>query len=155
MARKKRDYKRIVLADPKFHETLVTKFINTMMWEGKRSLAESIFYGALDTVQERFQKEGVQVFQDALNNVRPLVEVRSRRVGGATYQVPTEVRPERRLSMALRWMVGAARARSGKPIAQRLYEELLDASRGQGASVRRREDLHRMAEANRAFVHYR
>jgi len=155
MSRRQKAVRRPVPPDPRYDSQTVSKFVNNLMSEGEKAIAEGIFYKAMDLIEQRTGQPGVNVFKQALNNVKPAVEVKSRRVGGATYQVPTEVRPERRLSMALRWMVGAARARSGKPIAQRLYEELLDASRGQGASVRRREDLHRMAEANRAFVHYR
>ena len=155
MARRRRAERRIIAPDPRFNSVLLARFINKVMIGGGKSVAQTAVYGALDRLERESNRPGLEVFEQAVRNVTPALEVRSRRVGGATYQVPTEVRPERRLSMALRWMVGAARARSGKPIAQRLYEELLDASRGQGASVRRREDLHRMAEANRAFVHYR
>jgi len=155
MARRRRAERRIIAPDPHFNSILLSRFINKVMIGGGKSVAQSAVYGALERLERETNRPGLEVFEQAVRNVTPALEVRSRRVGGATYQVPTEVRPERRLSMALRWMVGAARARSGKPIAQRLYEELLDASRGQGASVRRREDLHRMAEANRAFVHYR
>lgn len=155
MARKKRDYSREIHPDPQFGEPLVTKFINAMMWDGKRSISEGIFYGALTTIEGRFNSKGVEVFQSALNNVRPLVEVRSRRVGGATYQVPTEVRSERRDALAIRWIIENARGRSEKDMRARLAAELFDASQNRGGAVRKKEDTHRMAEANRAFAHYR
>ena len=155
MARKKRDYKRIVLSDPKFGEKIVTRFINCMMERGKRSLSERIFYGALDNVQKRFGREGLEVFHSALDNVRPFVEVRSRRVGGATYQVPTEVRPERRDALAIRWLVQNARNRSEKSMLERLAGEIYDASQNRGNAVKKKEETHKMAEANRAFAHYR
>lgn len=155
MARKKREYKKIILPDPKYGDKLVTKFVNTMMWEGKRSLSEGIFYGALDIVQERFQREGLEIFHEALGNVRPIVEVRSRRVGGATYQVPTEVRDERQNTLAIRWLIYSARDRTEKSMHERLAGELYDASQNRGNAVKKKEDTHRMAEANRAFAHYR
>ena len=155
MARKRRDYKRKVLPDPKFGDKTFTKFVNAMMWDGKRGMAKSIFYGALKIVSDRFNKEPKEVFQDALNNVRPLVEVRSRRVGGATYQVPTEVRPERRDALAIRWLIANARTRSEKSMHERLAGELFDASQNRGNAVKKREETHKMAEANRAFAHYR
>jgi small subunit ribosomal protein S7 len=155
MARRRRAERRFIAPDPRFNSVLLARFINKVMIGGEKSVAQTAVYGALERLERETNRPGLEVFEQAVRNVTPALEVRSRRVGGATYQVPTEVRPERRLSMALRWLVGSARARTGRPIAQRLYEELLDASRGQGASVRRREDLHRMAEANRAFVHYR
>ena len=155
MARKKRDYKRTVLPDPKFGEVVVSKFINSMMKGGKRGLSEKIFYGAVDTIAERFSKPGLEVFHEALGNVRPAVEVRSRRVGGATYQVPTEVRPERRDTLAIRWLVEYSRSRGEKSMRERLAAELYDASQGRGNSVKKKEDTHKMAEANRAFAHYR
>ncbi len=155
MARKKRDYKRVILADPKYGERIVTRFINCMMLRGKRSLAERIFYGSLDAVQKRFGREGIEVFHAALENVRPFVEVRSRRVGGATYQVPTEVRPERRDALAIRWLVQNARSRSEKSMLERLAGEIYDASQNRGNAVKKKEETHKMAEANRAFAHYR
>jgi small subunit ribosomal protein S7 len=155
MARRRRAERRFIAPDPRFNSVLLARFINKVMIGGEKSVAQTAVYGALERLERETNRPGLEVFEQAVRNVTPALEVRSRRVGGATYQVPTEVRPERRLSMALRWLIGSARARTGRPIAQRLYEELLDASRGQGASVRRREDLHRMAEANRAFVHYR
>ena len=155
MARRKREYKRKVLPDPKFGERIVTKFVNAMMWDGKRNLAESIFYGALDAIAKRFNREGQEVFHDALNNVRPMVEVRSRRVGGATYQVPTEVRPERRDALAIRWLIENARSRSEKSMREKLAGEIFDAAQNRGNAVKKREETHKMAEANRAFAHYR
>ncbi len=155
MARKKRDYKRIVLNDPKFGERMVTKFINSMMVQGKRSVSEAIFYGALDTIGSRYNQEGLNTFHAAMDNVRPVVEVRSRRVGGATYQVPTEVRTERRDALAIRWLIENARGRSEKSMRERLANEIYDASLNRGNAVKKKEDTHRMAEANRAFAHYR
>ncbi|MCC6221004.1 MAG: 30S ribosomal protein S7 [Deltaproteobacteria bacterium] len=157
MARKRRDYKRTVLADPKYGEVVVAKFINSMMWRGKRSVSESIFYGALDLVEQKVgaDTKPLDVFHGALENVRPFVEVRSRRVGGATYQVPTEVRESRRDTLAIRWLIESARGRSEKTMRHNLASELLDASHGRGNAVKKKEDTHRMAEANRAFAHYR
>jgi small subunit ribosomal protein S7 len=155
MSRKKHHTPRKVLPDPKFGEEIVTKFINSMMLHGKRSVAETIFYGALDIIEHKIKKEGLETFHEALRNVRPLVEVRSRRVGGATYQVPTEVRPERRDALAIRWLVGNARDRSEGTMEARLAAELADASQNRGNAVKKKEDTHKMAEANRAFAHYR
>ena len=155
MARRRRAERRIISPDPRFNSVLLARFINKVMLNGKKTKAQSAVYIALDSLEAETGHPGLEVFEQAVRNVTPILEVRSRRVGGATYQVPMEVRPERRTSMALRWLVAASRARAGRPVARRLYEELIEASRGQGASVRRREDLHRMAEANRAFAHYR
>ncbi len=155
MSRRRRDYKRKVLPDPTFGEVVITKFINGMMLDGKKSVSENIFYGALDTIKNRYSTEGIEVFNQALENVRPAVEVRSRRVGGATYQVPTEVRADRRDALAIRWIIDNARNRSEKSMKERLANELYDASRNRGGAVKKREDTHRMAEANRAFAHYR
>jgi small subunit ribosomal protein S7 len=155
MSRRNREYKRKVTPDPKYGDGVVTKFVNVMMWDGKRTLSQSIFYGALDAITQRYDRDGYEVFQEALNNVRPLVEVRSRRVGGATYQVPTEVRPERRNALAIRWMISSARDRSEKSMNERLANEFYDASQGRGNAVKKKEETHRMAEANRAFAHYR
>ncbi len=155
MSRRRRDYRRKVLPDPTHGEVIVTKFINGMMWDGKKSVSERIFYGALDTIANRYSQDGIEVFQQALENVRPMVEVRSRRVGGATYQVPTEVRAERRDALAIRWLIDHARNRSEKSMRERLANELYDASQNRGGAVKKREDTHRMAEANRAFAHYR
>jgi small subunit ribosomal protein S7 len=143
-------------ADPVFGSTMVTKFINSLMRGGKRSRAESILYRALDIISRKVTDEKpIEVFRQALKNVKPVLEVKSRRVGGATYQVPIEVRPERRQALAIRWIIGFARGRGGRPMEQRLAEELLAAAKGEGAAIKKKEDTHRMAEANRAFAHYR
>ena len=155
MSRRRAAVKREVLPDPKFGDAIVTKFMNCLMYEGKKSVAEKIVYGAFDRIQRRTGQDPIAVFHDALGNVRPAVEVRSRRVGGATYQVPVEVRPDRAQALAIRWLISAARARSEKTMAARLSGELMDASQNRGNAVKKREDTHRMAEANRAFSHYR
>ena len=155
MSRRKREYKRNVLPDPMFGEKIVTKFVNSMMWQGKRSVSEKLFYGAIDTIGDRTSQNGMDVFHAAMDNVRPVVEVRSRRVGGATYQVPTEVRPERRDALAIRWIVENARSRSEKSMRERLANELLDASQNRGGAIKKREAVHKMAEANKAFAHYK
>jgi small subunit ribosomal protein S7 len=155
MSRRRRPEKREILPDPKFGDITLSKFMNSVMLDGKKSVAEGIVYGALDTVETRAKKDPLQVFHDALTNVRPNIEVRSRRVGGATYQVPVEVRPERAQALAIRWLITASRNRSEKTMAGRLSGELLDASNNRGNAVKKREDTHRMAEANRAFSHYR
>jgi small subunit ribosomal protein S7 len=155
MSRRRRPEKREILPDPKFGDVVLSKFMNNIMLDGKKSVAEGIVYGALDNVEARAKKDPLQIFHDALNNVKPGIEVRSRRVGGATYQVPVEVRAERAQALAIRWLIGAARARSEKTMAGRLSGELLDASNNRGNAVKKREDTHRMAEANRAFSHYR
>jgi small subunit ribosomal protein S7 len=155
MPRKGEVKRRDVLPDPKYHDRTVSKFINTMMYDGKRSLTEGIFYGALDLVAERSKEEALGVFKRALYQVKPLVEVRSRRVGGATYQVPVEVRPQRRVALGMRWLVQHARARPEKSMTERLAGELLDAANGRGGAMKKKEDTHRMAEANKAFAHYR
>ena len=146
---------RKILPDPKFGSQLLAKFINVVMLDGKKSTAEKIVYGALDIVAEKAGKEHLEVFEIALDNIRPTVEVKSRRVGGSTYQVPVEVRPVRRNALGMRWMVDAARKRGEKSMAQRLAAEMLDASENKGSAVKKREDVHRMAEANKAFAHYR
>ena len=155
MSRRHRADKREVLPDPKFGEILVTKFMNVLMYQGKKSVAESIVYGALDRVSKRSGQDALRLFHDALGNVRPAVEVRSRRVGGATYQVPVEVRPDRGQALAIRWIIGSARDRSEHTMEERLSGELLDAANNRGTAVKRREDTHRMADANKAFSHYR
>jgi small subunit ribosomal protein S7 len=155
MPRKGQVKLREVSPDPKFHDRTVAKFINTVMERGKKSTSEQIFYGALDIVANRTKEEGLAVFKHALENVRPAVEVRSRRVGGANYQVPVEVRPVRRTSLAMRWLVQAARARGEKSMEERLAAEIVEAHGNRGGAVKKREDTHRMAEANRAFAHYR
>jgi len=155
MPRRREVPKRIVIPDPKFKSDTLAKFINVVMRHGKKATAERIVYGALDTISTRGKSDPVGIFTQAIDNVRPIVEVKSRRVGGATYQVPVEVRANRQLALAMRWVVDAARTRSGKSMGVRLADELLDASEKRGAAVKKREDVHRMAEANRAFSHYR
>ena len=155
MSRRRRPEKREILPDPVYKDQILSKFMNNLMLDGKKSIAESIVYGALDTMQTRAKADPIQLFHDALNNVKPQIEVRSRRVGGATYQVPVEVRPERAQALAIRWLITAARNRSETTMAARLSGELLDASSNRGNAVKKREDTHRMAEANRAFSHYR
>jgi small subunit ribosomal protein S7 len=155
MSRRRRAEKREVLPDPKFGDPLLTKFMNNIMYAGKKSVAEGIVYGALDRIQQRLRSDPLPVFHDALNNVRPQVEVRSRRVGGATYQVPVEVRYDRAQALAIRWLITAARKRSEYTMIDRLSNELLDAANQRGTAVKKREDTHRMAEANKAFSHYR
>jgi len=155
MSRKRRSQARKVLPDPKYGKKEVTRFINAMMWHGKKSASEKIFYGAVDTITTRVNRDGLEVFLQALDNVRPLVEVRSRRVGGATYQVPMEVRATRQDALAMRWLIISARGRSDKSMVSSLANELLDASQNRGNAVKKREDTHKMAEANRAFAHYR
>jgi small subunit ribosomal protein S7 len=144
-----------VLPDPKYGDQTLAKFINVMMVDGKKSIAERIIYGALDVIAQRGKGDSLETFNEALENVRPLVEVKSRRVGGATYQVPVEVRPSRRTALAMRWLVEAARKRGEKSMTQRLASELLEAADRRGGAVRKKEDVHRMAEANKAFSHYR
>jgi small subunit ribosomal protein S7 len=155
MSRRHRAEKREVLPDPKFGDVVLSKFMNAIMYHGKKSAAERIVYGALDICQAKSRADPVQVFHDALSNVSPQVEVRSRRVGGATYQVPVEVRPERRQALAIRWLITAARKRNEKTMVDRLSGELMDAANNRGTAVKKREDTHKMAEANRAFSHYR
>jgi len=155
MPRKGEIRRREVLPDPKFHDRLVTKFMNTIMGRGKKSLAERVFYGALELIQQRTKEEPLGIFKKALDNVKPVVEVRSRRVGGATYQVPVEVRPARRVSLGMRWIVTHARSRPEKSMVERLAGEINDAANNRGAAIKKREDTHRMAEANKAFAHYR
>jgi small subunit ribosomal protein S7 len=155
MPRRRVAAKREILPDPKFGNVTLAKFMNHVMVRGKKSLAERIVYGALDVVRERSRRDPVGVFEEALANVAPMVEVKSRRVGGATYQVPVEVRASRQQALAMRWLVDYARARGEKSMPARLAGELMDASQGRGAAVKKREDTHRMAEANKAFSHYR
>jgi len=147
--------KREVLPDPKFGSRLVTKFINIMMLRGKKSTAEGIMYEALAAIEDRSKQEGIKMFKTAIDNVKPAVEVKSRRVGGSTYQVPVEVRPERRTSLAMRWLISAARRRQERSMSEKLAGELLDAANNRGSAVKKREDTHKMAEANKAFAHYR
>ena len=155
MSRRHAAEKREVLPDAKFGDRVLTKFMNNLMVDGKKSVAERIVYSALDRVQGKLKREPIEVFHEALDNVKPSVEVRSRRVGGATYQVPVEVRTERRQALAIRWLISAARGRNEKTMIDRLSGELLDAANNRGTAVKKREDTHRMAEANRAFSHYR
>jgi small subunit ribosomal protein S7 len=155
MSRRHRAEKREILPDPKFGDVVLAKFTNSVMYEGKKSAAEAIVYGALDKIQERTKQDPIKVFHEALGHVKPAIEVRSRRVGGATYQVPVEVRPERSQALAIRWLIGTARGRSEPTMVDRLSAELLDAANNRGGAVKKREDTHRMAEANRAFSHYR
>jgi len=156
MPRKKRaSLKREIAPDPRYGDELVAKFINTLMWDGKKSVAEKIVYGAFESLREKKGDDPVKLFKQALENIKPVVEVRSRRVGGATYQVPTEVRSDRRVSLGLRWLIGAARARREKTMRDRVAAELLEALENKGAAVKKREDTHKMAEANKAFAHYR
>ena len=155
MPRKPNFHKRELVADPKTGSTLVTRFVNYLMRRGKRSTAEHILYGAIDLMAERTGQDGISVLKQAINNVKPNLEVKSRRVGGATYQVPVEVRPDRALSLAIRWLLVSARSRPGKSMAEKLAAEFMDAAKGQGATIKKRDDTHKMAEANRAFAHYR
>ena len=155
MSRRHRAEKREVLPDAKYHDTVLTKFMNNLMLDGKKSVAESIVYGALDRVEDKTKRAPVEVFHEALDNIKPAVEVRSRRVGGATYQVPVEVRPERREALAIRWLIKASRTRNENTMEERLASELLDAVNSRGSAVKKREDTHKMAEANKAFSHYR
>ncbi len=155
MARRRRAERRKITPDPKYNNEELAQFINKMMLNGKKTVAQRIVYEALEMASDEVRRPELEVFEQAIRNTTPMVEVKSRRVGGATYQVPTEVRPERRLALAMRWIITAARGRRGRPMAQRLSAELAEAARGQGTAVKRREDLYRMAEANRAFAHYR
>jgi small subunit ribosomal protein S7 len=155
MARRRRAVRRRIPPDTRHGSVELSRFINKIMMGGKRTVAQRIVYDALEEAEGQARRPGLEVFEQALRNATPMVEVKSRRVGGATYQVPTDVRSERRLALAMRWLIQSARARTGRPMRERLSQELLEASRGQGTAVRRKEDLHRMAEANRAFVHYR
>jgi small subunit ribosomal protein S7 len=153
--RKRKPPKRYLLPDPKFGDVMVTKFVNNLMEQGKKSLAYRIFYGACDLIQTKTNQEGLEVWRTALNNIMPTVEVRSRRVGGATFQVPTEVRPDRRVSLGIKWLIRYARVRNEKTMTERLAAEIIAASKGEGASVKKKDDTHRMAEANKAFSHFR
>jgi len=153
--RRRRAEKREIPPDPVYNSTLVQKLINMVMWEGKKTVAEKIVYSALDIASKKLGVEPLEVLQKAVDNVRPLLEVRPRRVGGATYQVPMEVRPDRGITLALRWMRDFARKRKGKPMKEKLAEEIIDAYKGQGSALKKKEETHKMAEANRAFVHFR
>ncbi|NNE47790.1 MAG: 30S ribosomal protein S7, partial [Rhodothermales bacterium] len=147
--------RRQVVADPIYHDELVSRFVNSVMKEGKKSIAQRIVYNAFRAIEERTSEPGIEVFRKAVNNAAPLVEVRSRRVGGATYQVPIEVRPERRTALAFRWIIQYARARNDKSMASRLANELMSAANGEGGAIKKKDDTHRMAEANKAFAHFR
>jgi small subunit ribosomal protein S7 len=155
MPRKGHIAKREVAADPIYGSTLVTKFVNSMMWDGKKSTAQNIFYKSLKALEEKAGDEALKVFKKAVENVKPVLEVKTRRVGGANYQVPVEVNPDRRVSLAIRWLLTYSRARGEKGMVDKLTNELLDAANGRGASIKKKEDVHRMAEANKAFAHYR
>ena len=155
MSRRRRPAKREIIPDAKFGDLIMAKFMNCLMYDGKKSVTEQIVYAALDTIESRAKSDPLKLFHAALDNVAPAIEVRSRRVGGATYQVPVEVRPERRQALAIRWIISAARARNEQTMEQRLSAELLDAANNRGTAVKKREDTHKMAEANRAFSHYR
>lgn len=154
MGRRKKTEKRDMLPDPKYKNLALAKFINNIMYSGKKSTAQKVVYDAFDIIREKTQKDPVGIFSQALKNVSPLVEVKSRRVGGANYQVPVEVRGERRAALSMRWVINAARSKKGKAMAYRLAEELIDASQKQGSAIKKKEDTHRMAEANKAFAHF-
>ena len=155
MSRRHAAIKRQVLPDPKFKDVVISKFVNALMVDGKKSVAERIVYGAIELIEEKTKQSGIQLFHDALNAVKPHVEVKSRRVGGATYQVPVEVKPYRAQAVAIRWIIDAARKRSEKTMTERLAGELIDAASGRGTAIKKREDTHKMAEANKAFSHFR
>ena len=155
MSRRQKAIKRPVLPDARYDSQTVSKFINTLMIQGKKSIAERIFYGAMDLVESRTGQPGVNIFKQALQNIKPVVEVKSRRVGGATYQVPVEVRPERRTALAMRWLMSYSRQRSEKSMAEKLAAEIIAASKNEGNAIKKKDDTHRMAEANKAFAHYR
>lgn len=153
--RKKRTNKKFVKPDPKFNDILVSKFINSLMYDGKKAVARKMVYEAFDVIEDRTKKSGLEIFKKAVSNVQPMIEVRSRRVGGATYQVPTEVRPERRIALSMRWIKNYSRSRGDKSMAQKLANELIAASNGEGSAVKKKEDTHKMAEANKAFAHFK
>ena len=155
MSRRRRAEKRVIPPDPKYNSVQLSQFINKVMQNGKKTVAQRLVYTALEQAEKEARRPALELFEQAVRNVAPVLEVKSRRVGGATYQVPTDVRPGRRLALSMRWIVSGARARTGRPMAERLAQEILDASRGQGSAAKRKDDLHRMAEANRAFAHYR
>lgn len=155
MSRKGAAEKRQVLPDPKFNDKLVTKIVNVLMYDGKKSVAESILYSSLDTVAEKMKDDPIKILKKAITNLKPAVEVRSRRVGGANYQVPVEVRPDRRTALAIRWLIEAARERSDRTMTKKMAAEILDAADSKGAGIKKRDDVHKMAEANKAFAHYR
>jgi len=153
--RKSKPKKRIILPDPKFNDTMVTRFVNNMMYDGKKSIAYTIFYDAVELVEKKTTESGLDAWKKALNNVMPAVEVKSRRVGGANFQVPTEVRPERKIALGMKWLISYARKRGEKTMMEKLAGEIISASKGEGAAVKKKEDTHKMAEANKAFSHFR
>ncbi|MEX8546370.1 30S ribosomal protein S7 [uncultured Mucilaginibacter sp.] len=153
--RKSKPKKRIILPDPKFNDTLVTRFVNNMMYDGKKSTAYTIFYDAVELVEKRTSESGLDTWKKALNNVMPAVEVKSRRVGGANFQVPTEVRPERKIALGMKWLISYSRRRGEKTMMEKLAGEIISAAKGEGAAVKKKEDTHKMAEANKAFSHFR
>lgn len=155
MPRRREVTKRRIAPDPIYHDRLVAKFINNLMYQGKKSTSEGVFYGAMDLIQTRSNEEPLKMFKRALDNVKPVLEVKARRVGGATYQVPVEIRPQRRTALGMRWLINYARARGEKTMVERLAAELIDAANNRGTSIKKREDTHKMAEANKAFAHYR
>ncbi len=155
MPRRREVPKRKIAPDPIYHDRMVAKFVNNLMKDGKRSTAERVFYGAMDIVEKRLKEEPLKVFKRALDNVKPVLEVKARRVGGATYQVPVEIRPRRRTALGMRWLINYARARGEKTMVERLAAEVIDAASNRGSSIKKREDTHKMAEANKAFAHYR
>jgi len=155
MPRRREIAKRKILPDSRYNSELVAKFINNLLLKGKKSIAESILYGAFDIIEEKTKELPIEVFEKAVNNVKPVIEVKSRRVGGSTYQVPTEVRQTRRVSLGIKWLIDNARKRAGKSMKEKLAAELIDAANGRGATVKKKEDVHKMAEANKAFAHYR
>jgi len=153
--RKRKPKKRVLIPDPRYGDSMVTQFVNNMMWEGKKSTSYGIFYDAMDRIETKTSENPHEMWKKALENVMPAVEVRSKRIGGATFQIPTEIRPARRLSIGIKWLIRFSRARSGKGMAEKLAAEVMAASKGEGAAVKKREDTHRMAEANRAFAHFK
>ncbi|MCK5352276.1 30S ribosomal protein S7 [bacterium] len=155
MARRRSAQKREILPDPKYHDKLVTKFINNMMLDGKKSLSERIFYSSMDLMQAKESEDAIALFKKAVENTKPILEVKSRRVGGATYQVPVEVRSDRKQALSIRWLLASAKARTERTMEERLANELIDAANKRGAAIKKKEDVHRMAEANKAFAHYR
>ncbi|MBN2283926.1 MAG: 30S ribosomal protein S7 [Deltaproteobacteria bacterium] len=155
MPRRREVTKRKVLPDPKYNSVLVARFVNNLLKKGKKSTAESILYGAFDIIEHKSKESPIDVFERAMSNVKPVLEVKSRRVGGATYQVPTEVQPDRRVALAIRWLIGNANGRAGKSMREKLAAELIDAAENRGGAIKKKEDTHKMAEANKAFAHYR
>lgn len=153
--RKSKPKKRIILPDPKFNDVMVTRFVNNMMYDGKKSIAYDIFYGAIDIVENKTTENGLETFKKALNNIMPGVEVKSKRVGGANFQVPTEVRPERKIALGMKWLISYSRKRGEKTMTEKLAGEIISAAKGEGAAVKKKEDTHKMAEANKAFSHFR